>query len=81
MTVRIKLNRQGIREILRSDGVKADLSKRAQRVRNAAGPGHAVDVTTGRNRVRASVRTDTIDAMLAQAETKNLTRAMQAARG
>ena len=78
--VRIVLNRKGVRELLRSPEVLADLERRARRIASSAGPGHAVDSEVGRNRARASVRTDSIDAMLAEADTHQLTRAIDAGR-
>lgn len=80
MSVRIKLNRKGIRELLRSPEVLTDLRNRADRIAAAAGPGHAVDAGVGRNRARASVRTDTREAMEAEAQFRNLTRALDAGR-
>jgi hypothetical protein len=78
--VRIVLNRKGVREILRSPEVEADLERRARHIAAAAGPGHEVDVTVGGNRARASVRTDTFEAMRDEATDRNLTRALDAGR-
>lgn len=78
--VKIVLNRKGIRELLRSREVLADLERRAENIAEAAGPGHAVDSEIGPNRARSSVRTDTIDAMLAEGTDRNLTRAIDAGR-
>lgn len=78
--IRIELNRAGIGEILRSDGVLADLQARAEAVAAAAGPGHVVDSGVGPHRARASVRTDTFEAMWAEAVDRNLSRAFGAAR-
>lgn len=79
--VRIRLNRAGIRELLRSPGVQADLAARARRIAAAAGPGHVVDVEVGPNRARAAVITDSVDAMVAEATRRSLTRAIDAGRG
>ncbi len=78
--VRIVLNRKGVRDILRSRDVQRDLERRAGAIASAAGPGHEVDSEVGRNRVRVSVRTDTIDAMIDEATNHNLTRALDAGR-
>lgn len=78
--VRIVLNRRGVRELLRSREIQADLERRAQRIAAAAGPGHEVTVEQGRNRARAAVRTDTIDAMISEATDHTLTRALDAGR-
>lgn len=78
MATRIKLNSAGVRELLKSPGVQADLKRRAERIKNAAGPGHEVEMFVGRNRARASVRTATIDAMVAERAHQTLTRAIPA---
>jgi hypothetical protein len=80
MALRIELNRAGVRDILRSPGVLADLERRAQAVAAAAGPGHTVDTGVGPNRARAAVYTDTFEAMWEEARNRNLSRAFGAAR-
>jgi len=78
--VRATLNRSGVRELLQSDGVREDLERRADNISAAAGSGHEVDSDVGPNRARASVRTVTIEAMRAEAESHNLLRAVDAGR-
>lgn len=80
MALRIELNRQGMRELLRSPEVLRDLERRAHNIADAAGPGHEVDSERGRNRARASVRTETIEAMVAEATERRLTGAFDAGR-
>lgn len=77
----IKLNRRGMRELLRSQSVLADLERRAKDISDAAGPGHRVEAQVGRNRARAAVITDTVDAKLGEAKRRTLTRAVDAGRG
>lgn len=79
-TVRIVLNRQGVRDLLRSHEVSADLERRAKRIANAAGDGMEVEATTGRNRARVSVRTATTEAILAEAKERTLTKSLDAGR-
>jgi hypothetical protein len=79
-SVRIKLNRAGIRELLRSVEVSDDLEARAERIASAAGPGHRVEVEDNDKRARAAVITDTFEARLAEAVDRNLTRAVDAGR-
>lgn len=82
MRVRIKMNSKGAREILKSKGVGADLLARGYRVQGAAGPGkYIVSIHYGRNRARVSVITADNDARKAEAESRALTRALDAARG
>lgn len=80
MTVRIKLNSPGVRELLRSPEVTADLKRRGQRIAAAAGPGHEVETFQGRNRARVTVRTTTDEAALAEQNHKRLTNALGAGR-
>lgn len=47
----------------------------------AAGPGHRMESSVGRNRARVAVITDTPAAMVEEARHRNLTRAFGAARG
>jgi hypothetical protein len=53
------LNRRNIGAILtgREGNVRQDLRRRAERIRNAAGPGHEVDEGVGATRAHAHVRT------------------------
>lgn len=58
MPVTFKVNRAGIREMLRSDGVLADLVRRAEAVAAAASTGdlsYSVRSDVGRQRARAAV--------------------------
>ncbi len=80
MSVRVKLNRKGVRELLCSTDVGKDLSGRGQRIAEAAGPGHVVTRRMGRSRQRVSVITDTPEAMRAEATARTLTRALDAGR-
>lgn len=78
--VTVILNRKGIRDLLRSEQVRADLVRRAHNIAAAAGDGHTVDSQIGRNRARAAVITTSIPAMIREARDRNLTRALDAGR-
>ena len=80
MPPRVRLNRKGVRELLRSREVLSDLERRANAIAAAAGEGMEVDSEIGRNRARASVRTATREAVLAEAQQRALTRALDAGR-
>lgn len=80
MAVRIVLNRGAVRSLLRSQEMQADLEKRGARIAAAAGPGHEVESTVGRNRARVTVRTVTDDAAIAEQVHQTLTEAIQAGR-
>ena len=77
----IKLDAAGMRELLRDEGVKADLARRARNIAAAAGPGMSTSSSRGRNRALAMVWTDTPEAMRAEAKTRKLTRSIDAGRG
>lgn len=77
----LTLNSDAMRDILRSDGVRDDLARRAERVRAHAGPGMAAEAEIGKERARASVWTDTFEARVAEARDRTLTRSIDAARG
>lgn len=81
MAVRVDLKSAGVRELLRSPGVAAELKNRAERIRNAAGPGHEVTSFRGSNRARSTVRTTTVEAMISEQRHGTLTRAIGAGRG
>lgn len=77
---RVELNRRAVQDLLKSEGVQADLRRRAERIAQQAGPGHAVEVQVGRNRARAMVWTDTMRARYYEATQRTLTRAVDAGR-
>lgn len=78
--VRIVLNRKGVGELLKSPEVEADLKRRGEAMANAAGEGFEADSEVGSRRARASVRTATREAAMAEAEDRTLTRSIDAAR-
>lgn len=78
---RIVLNRKGIRALLRSPEVLADLERRAERIAATAGDGMEASAMVGKNRARASVITATSEARKAEATRRALTRAIYAGRG
>jgi hypothetical protein len=78
--LRLKLNRSGMRQLLTSPGIAADVRRRAEAVAANAGPGHRIDSQIGPNRARAAVITDSFEARRAEATSRNLTRALSAAR-
>jgi len=82
-TIRIKHYPKGYDQLLKDPAVQADLERRARSiaaVANAAGE-HVVRSEVGKKRARAAVVTADIEAMKAEARTRNLTRAIDAGRG
>lgn len=84
--VKVVLNRKGVKELLRSNGVLDDLGRRAQAIEakanaNADEPdAFEWDAEVGSNRARASVRTVTREGMAAEAKDRALTKAIDAGR-
>lgn len=80
--VRIEINGDALRALLKGPEVQADLRDRADRIAAAAGgaPDYDVDVRVGATRARASVRTATFEAMRAEATDRTLTQALDAGR-
>lgn len=78
--VKIKLNKAGVKKLLRSPEAVEDLRKRARRISNAAGEGMEFEAKALRNRAHATVWTATQEARKAEAEGRDLTRALDAGR-
>lgn len=79
----VKLNSAGIRQVLRSAEVEADIRRRAEAIKAAAG-GDPDDYEAGAevvgNRVMGWVVTATNEAKVAEATDRALTRALDAGR-
>ena len=58
-----KLNSKGVREMLRSEEVKAMLRERAEAIKGRAGDGYEVSTFTGKTRANASVKATTVKAI------------------
>lgn len=80
-SIRVVMSNRGAVILLKAAGVQADLRARAQRIADAAGAGHVVYTKVGKTRIRATVVTDTYAARKREARDRNLTRAIDAARG
>jgi hypothetical protein len=82
--IKVVLNDAGIRELLNSSGVQNFLRGKAEQVRSAAASGGGdfeVEVTPGKVRPRAKIRTADIDAREAESERQVLSRAGYSAGG
>jgi hypothetical protein len=77
---KVKLNNAGVRALLTSPEVVADLKRRAEAIAAAAGPGMEVDEAIGPKRARVSVRTATFEAIIAESKDRDLTSAIDAGR-
>ena len=82
MAARLRINYSGVRELLKSPGLVADLTRRGRAIADRAGDGHTVFVENrGRKRARVAVVTTSVDAMKREARERNLLRSLDAARG
>lgn len=79
MATKVVVNRQGVSELLKVT-VAPLLKEIADDIDAAAGPGFEVNTEVGPNRARAEVRTATLEARLAEAKDRALTRAIDAGR-
>jgi hypothetical protein len=82
VAVIVELNLEGVRAILFSNGVAADLSARANAIANRAGmdTGFRPVMQRGKDRLRAAIYTATVHARNAEAKDHRLLRALDAAR-
>ena len=78
--IRLELNKDVVASLLRSAEVEKELRARGNAIAEAAGEGHEVSAFQGHDRVHVVVRTATHDAKQAEAEDRNLTRSIDAAR-
>lgn len=60
--VKVELNSEGVRSLLKSGEMAAICRSHAQAIANRAGPGYGVSSYVGRNRVNASAYTATREA-------------------
>ena len=80
--MKVTLNRRAVRALLKSAEVSKELERRANKVRNAAGSAdHEVEMWTGRNRARATIRTSTYEGRSKEATGRNLSGSLDAGRG
>lgn len=61
--VKIELNRDGVRDLLKSDEMMAVCSEHASRILQNCGDGFEMDTHVGRNRVNAMVYASTVEAV------------------
>lgn len=81
MAVRIKWRFKAFEEIRRDPAVRRELSERADRIAEAAGPGYVAEGPEhGRTRDRAAVVTETAAAMVDNARNQTLLHSLDAGR-
>lgn len=74
---RIVLNRKEVRNLLRSEAMKDEVSKHAERIKNRCGVGYETDAMVGKTRVNASVRTKTEKAVKDNSDNNTLLKAVR----
>lgn len=79
-TVRIKINRKGIRRLMRGPEAIEDLKIRSGNIEIAAGEGFKSETKAMKNRAHATVWTGTPEAKEAEAKERKLTKAIDAGR-
>jgi len=82
--VRLEFHYDGFNEVRRSPEVQAEVYRRADAIgaaASASSDGYEVRKSVNKTRARASIITDTADAMLDQAKNHTLERALDAGRG
>lgn len=78
--VTVKLKIRGVREVLRSRGVQAEVARRAKRAAAMAGDGFEAVIKPHKYTSRAFVQTKNSDGRKREAEQKVLNRALDAMR-
>lgn len=73
---RIDINHRAVREVLTGPEMKRLLRSEAEKIASRAGDGIEVQVSDGRNRARATVRTATTEARAAEAKRHALRNAL-----
>lgn len=75
--VKIELNREGVREMLRSQEMKAICEEHANNALGRLGPGYTVTTMTGKNRVNASVYAESYAAKRENMENNTILKALR----
>lgn len=74
--VNIKLNREGVRELLRSDEMRTLCESYANQAAGRLGPGYIVTSMTGVNRVNASIYAESHKARKENLENNSILKAL-----
>lgn len=74
---KVVLNRSGVRELLRSDEMKAICEEHANRALGQLGDGYAVTSMTGKTRVNASIYAESAEAKRENMENNTILKALR----
>ena len=72
-----KLDRAGVKELLKSQEMQAMLAEKASGIRNRCGEGYSNDVRAGKNRAIAMVKADSPEARNDNSENNTLLKAVK----
>lgn len=75
--LKVVLNREGVRQLLRSADMMAACEQKANEALAQLGAGYQVTTHTGRNRVNASIAAVTAEAIRENAETNSVLKALK----
>ena len=75
--VTVKLNRAGVRELLRSDEMEAVCMEHAQKTVNSLGDGYSANSYKGKNRANAEISADSYQARRENLENNTIIKALQ----
>lgn len=75
--MQFKLNRSGVADLMKSDGMQKVLEKKASEIKNRCGEGYEQDIFVGKNRANAMVRAATYEAKKDNAENNTLLKAVR----
>ena len=75
--LKVELNREGVRALLRSDAMMAECKRHADAALGRLGAGYEVTTRVGRNRVNAEVAAVTYDARRENREDNTILRALR----
>ena len=75
--VKVELNTDGVRELLRSGEMKAECEKRANQALGKLGEGYTVTTHTGKNRVNASIYAESYQARRENMENNTILKALR----
>ena len=71
-----KLNRAGVRELLKSQAMQGVLKEHATTIKNRAGDGYEQDIHVGKNRANAMVKSETFKAIKDNSKNNTLLKAL-----
>ena len=77
MISKFELNRKGVAELMKSDGMQAVLNDHASAIRNRCGGGYEQDIFVGKNRANAMVRAETLKAKKDNSNNNTLLKAVK----